>query len=158
MSYKRKSKVRWTITIISFVMSIIMFGAFVFGLFTAPPKTTDNVGALDYVIGSIDDSGKMIESYKSIYTKDMHSVSGLKVEVEKDSSFITYKVVFYDEDKNYISATEALANNYDETLAPEGAEYFRVVVTPNQVDGEDVVITALNIKKYSKQIAITYNV
>ena len=155
---KRKSKFKWTITIISFVMSVIMFGAFVVGLFTAPPKTTDNVGTLDYAIGGIDASCKIIESYKSIYMKEMCSVSGIDIDLNEDSSIVTYEIVFYDEDKKYISTSEVLSEDYDGSSNPEGAEFFRVIITPNQIDDEDVIITALNIGKYAKQLTITYNV
>ena len=156
MTYVKRSKAKWTITIISFVMSIIMFGAFIFGIFNRPSESTDEVGLFGWGIGNVDENGKVIESKKSIYTKDLQLVSGLKITLD-DEATITYKVAFYDEDKNYISVTDSLDDNYDSASTPETAKYFRIIVTPPQIDGEDVKINAFTVNKYAKQLEVIYN-
>ena len=154
---ERRSNIKWKITIISFIMSVIMFTAFVVGLFNPPGSTTETVGVLGYAIGNIDEDGKIVQSYKSMYMKNMQSTSGLEIDLNDETSMITYRVVFYDEDKEFISTTEVLDDDYDTSLTPEEAKFFRVIITPNQVDGDDVVVTALNISKFVKQLAVTYN-
>ena len=155
MAKMSKSKKMRIITIISFVMSVVMFGAFLFGIFNKPSETTE-IGLLDWGIGSVDSTtGKAVESYKSIYTKDLATVNGLEITVEDDAT-LTYKVIFYDEDKGFVSATEALDDDLDATSIPETAKYFRICVTPNQVDGEDVKVNAFSLNKYAKQLNVTF--
>lgn len=156
MTERRKHNIKWVITIISFVMSLVMFGAFIFGIFNKSDKTTDDMGLFDWGIGTVDEGGKVVDSKKSAYTKDLESVNGLEITLDDDAT-VTYKVAFYDEDKNYISVTEVLDENYDATLTPENAKYFRVVVTPYQVDGEDVKINVFNVNKYVKQLDVTFS-
>ena len=150
-----KAKTKWIITVISFVMSLIMFGAFIFGIFNKPTDTKE-LDLLDYGIGTIDSTtGKAVESRKSIYSKDLETVNGLEITVDDDAN-VTYKVAFYDEDKNFVSVTEALDDNFDVSSIPEGAKFFRLAITPNQVDGEDVKISALNMNKYAKQLEVVF--
>ena len=157
MSQAKSSKAKWAITVISFIMSLIMFGAFIFSLFNAPAKTTDTIGVFGYAIGKVDDSGRIVESRESIYSKELNSVAGLEIKVEADRSIVTYQLAFYDEDKEYVSTTESYAGDFDGVI-PENAEYFRIIITPNQVDDEDVKISIFNINKYAKQLTVTYNV
>lgn len=151
-----KSKIKWTITIISFVLSIFLFGAFVINLTNRAPETTDELGRLDYALGTIDEEGKILESKKSMYSKELQLIKGLKIELSENST-ITYKIVFYDEDKAYISTTESLDVAYSSDLEVEGAKYFRVIITPFQVDGEDVILTAFNMGKYIDQLEVIFN-
>lgn len=154
---KKKSKILLWITIISFVMSVIMFGAFIVGLARPSDNNTDTVGTFDYSLGTVDETGKLVESKKSIVQKEMQTVSGMKIELDEEAATVTYKVSFYDEDKNYISTTEALDEDYNAELTPENASYFRVIITPYQVDGEDVEISVWSINKYAKQLEVSYN-
>ena len=156
MTAAKRSKAKWIITIVSFVMSIIMFSAFIFGIFTKPGETTENVGTSDYGFGNIDDAGKVVQSYKAMYMKDMQTVTGLDIEVNDETSVLTYKVVFYDEEKAYVSATETLSDDFDATSIPENAKYFRVVIIPNQIDGEDVILNIFNVSNYAKKLAVSY--
>ena len=47
--------------------------------------------------------------------------------------------------------------DFDATEIPETAAFFRIVITPNQVDGEDVVLSVLNAGKYAGQLEVTYS-
>ena len=154
---KKKSKIILWITVISFIMSAIMFGAFVVGLARPSEKNTDTVGRFGYSLGTVDETGKLVESKKSIVQKEMQTVSGMKIELDEEAATVTYKVSFYDEDKNYISTTEALSADYSAELTPENASYFRVIITPYQVDGEDVELFVWNMSKYTKQLEVSYN-
>ena len=89
-------------------------------------------------------------------TKTNINVDGIEIKVN-DNATITYKVAFYDEDKEFIEMSSALDEDFDIADLPEGAEYFKVVITPNQVDGEDVKITILNVAHYANMLKITYN-
>jgi len=120
-------------------------------------NTTKTVSAGAYDIGNIDaTTGKYVASEKSIYMEEMQTVDGLTIEVEDDAQ-VTYKVAYYNEDKVFISMTDALAGDLDVETIPASAGYFRVIITPNAVDGEDVKLTVFNASSYAKQITVTYN-
>ena len=76
--------------------------------------------------GTINETGKIIESKKSIYS-DMTTIEDMEITLAENSN-ITYKVVFYDEDENFISMTESVETDFDTTANPENAEYFELFV------------------------------
>ena len=156
-SEKKRSRIKWIILVASFVMTVIMFGAFVNGMITErSSRTTDTLSASDYSIGTIDGtSGKILESKKNAYTKDMYKLEGVKISLNDEIATVTYKVAYYDEEGKFLSMSNELTASYD-AEAPEGAVYFRVLVTPYQVDGEDVTLTLFNKSKYVNQLEVTF--
>lgn len=135
--------------LVSAVVTALCFGF-------ANLNTTKTVSAGAYDIGTIDaTTGKYVASEKSIYMEEMQTIDGLTIEVEEDAQ-VSYKVAYYNEDKVFISMTDALTEDLATDSIPESASYFRVVITPNAVDGEDVEISLLNASKYAKQITVTY--
>ena len=152
----KKDKMKTLLIVLSFVLSLITTIAVCFGISNAT-KTTQSVSKSEFVLGSVDESGKVIESKKSIVMENAKNVDGLTIDIDEENATITYRVVFYGEDGEYLSTTESLETDYDATSTPETAETFRVVITPYQVDGEDVKIGYFTINKYAKQLDITYN-
>lgn len=135
--------------LVSAVVTALCFGF-------ANLNTTKTVSAGAYDIGTIDaTTGKYVASEKSIYMEEMQTIDGLTIEVKEDAQ-VSYKVAYYNEDKVFISMTDALTEDLATDSIPESASYFRVVITPNAVDGEDVEISLLNASKYAKQITVTY--
>lgn len=154
MNENKKNKLRWALTIGSICLSVITLIAVCVGLGNvSKTKTLKNS---DYAVGSINASGKIIESKQNAYTKDAYSVDGMIIEIDDDAT-ITYKVAFYDEKDAFVSMTDSKSADFDATEIPATAKTFRVVVTPNQVDGEPVELNLLNMNKYVSQLAITYN-
>lgn len=149
---EKKNKIKWILTIVSFVLSLatIIGVLFAFGNM-AETKTMSSTA---YHIGTIDDGGKIVDSRKSIYS-DMKTTESLEITLDEDSQ-ITYKVVFYDENEDFISMSETLETDFDTTATPENAEYFRVVITPNQIDGEDTIVNIFNMGKYTKMLNVTF--
>ncbi len=153
-SHVKKDKWKWAITFISI---ILILGA-VIGLFFALGHVNDTTKTLttsSYSIGSVDTTtGKAIESRQNAYTHDMYKTQDMKIVVDEDAT-VSYKVVFYDEAKDFVSATDSLNADFDNNSIPATAKYFRVVVTPAKVDGENVNLTILNMGKYVGQITVT---
>ena len=89
--------------------------------------------------------------------KDTESVEGLTIDIDEDNATISYRVAFYDEEGEFVSITDYLETDYDETVTPETAESFRVLITPDQVDGEDVEINIFTIAKYANQLDVAYS-
>lgn len=155
MSEKKKSKVKWWLTIVSVFLSIATLVAVCVGLGNL--ADTKNVSKSDYAIGTISETGKIVESKQSAYMKDAETIDGLVIDIDEDTATITYKVAFYDEDGKFISMTESQETDFDTANIPETADTFRVVITPYQVDGENVEMNIFNMSKYTSQLDITFN-
>ena len=109
----------------------------------------------DYSVGAISTTtGKAIESKQSFFTEKMYSVDDLEIKVKEDAT-VSYKVFFYNADKEFISATTDSTTDFLSTSLAEGAKYFRIMITPAQVDGEAVECKLLNQKKYISQLVVT---
>ena len=156
MTTKKKNKLKWLLTIGSAVLSVVALVGVCFGFSNlAKTKSVDNG---DFAVGTIvAESGKIVESKHSAYMKDAENVDGLTIDIDEETATITYKVAFYDEDGKFISMTETMDEDFDATNIPENATQFRVVVTPYQVDGENVELNIFNMSKYTSQLEITYN-
>ena len=154
MNTKKKNKLKLLLTITSVILSIITFVAVCVGLSKlSPTKSVDNN---DYAIGTIAESGKIVESKQSVYMKDAETIDGLTIGIDEETATITYKVAFYDEDGKFISMTESLDADFDATTIPENADTFRVVITPYQVDGENVELNIFNMGKYTSQLDVSF--
>lgn len=153
---KRNSTLKWIAIALSLVLSIVAVCSAMIGIFKSPSDAPDEVGLFGYSLGTVDESGKVVESKKSAIQKEMQTVNGMDIQLDEETATVTYKVVFYDENKDYISTTESLSVDYNAELTPENAKYFRVIITPYQVDGEDVTLTLFNKAKYVEQLEVTY--
>lgn len=155
MTEKKKGKIKWWLTITSVILSIATLVAVCVGLGNI--ADTKKVDTNDYAIGTIAETGKIVESKQSAYMKDAESVDGLVIDIDEETATITYKVAFYDEDGKFISMTESQETDFDTANVPENAETFRVVITPYQVDGENVELNIFNMGKYTSQLDVSYN-
>lgn len=147
-------KVKWIITAVLFVVLI----GLVIGLTVRlnNNETSKTLTTFNYEIGAIDTTtGSEIDSQQSIRQKSLANVDGMKIEVAEDSQ-VTYKVLFYDEEETFVSATSSLSGDFAEEV-PETAEYFKIVITPNEVDGEPVTVSVFNCDRYSQMLTVSYN-
>lgn len=155
MKLFRTNKSKWILTLVAFLLVAVVLISF--GVKLSQQEKQKQANLLDYSIGTISSTtGKYVESNKSLYTKNLLKVEDMEIKVVEDAT-ITYKVAFYDEDKDFVSMSDAQDDDFSSADIPEGAVYFRVVITPNQVDEEDVKITVLNLAKYSNMLKITYS-
>ena len=152
----KREKLKGIMVLASCLLSVATFMTVAIGM-SKSTKTTATLRSVEYTLGNVDEDGKVIESKKAIVMKDTKNVDGLAIDIDEENATVTYRVVFYGEDGEYLSTTESMAADYEEEITPDGAETFRIVVTPNQVDGEDVQIGALSVGKYAKQLDVTYN-
>ena len=139
--------------IISLVLIALLSVAMVFAFVKIDKnESTKTIGgnSFNYSIGLLDESGEYEQGTSSIYMKSFYDVDGLTVEVAEDAT-VTYKICFYDEDKNFVSMTESLSEDFDGSTTPENAEYFRVVVTPTN----DAEVQWTEIGMYAGMITVT---
>lgn len=150
----KKDKFKWAFTLISIILLAVVVISI--GIRLNKNEKTVKVSTRMYAIGAIDNTGKIVESKQSIYLRDMQTVDGLVIETAENAS-VSYIVSYYDEDKAFVSATTAQTADLDTTGIPSTAKYFRVMITPAEVDGEKVTVTIWNMSKYSNQLKIEFN-
>ena len=139
------------------VLTFVLITILSVGLIAVAVKLDDSIKTRDvsvteYTIGALGDTGKEKEDTGSIVTEDFINVSGLTITVKEDAN-VTYKLYFYDEEKEFISATEELDTDTNSTTVVEGAKYFKIVITPTG----DSEISNLEISKYAKRLTVTVN-
>lgn len=154
MKFKKKGKkILSTILILASILLIVG----VITTLTRRNKADDgfDLVKLNFERGTLDATGEYSETKGSIYTKDVF-VCGTSVRVKIDfDSDVTYRIFFYDEDDEFIEASD----EYDKTetvLAPEGAEYARILVIPewDDIDVDKQIIRSWKVRKYAKQLTV----
>lgn len=155
LSENKKNKFKFALTIVSVILSIVTLIAVCVGLGNL--ADTKTLGNSAFGIGTISETGKIVESKQNAYTKKAYSIDGMAIELDEETATITYKVAFYDEDGAFVSMTDALDEDFVTSTIPATAKTFRVVVTPLAVDGEPVELNIFNVGKYISQIQVTIN-
>lgn len=144
-------------TILIVLACVFIFGA-IFGLVSFLTKKdnekTTTFSTNIYSIGGLTEQGVYKETTESIYTKNLIGCMGLKTKLIFDNT-ISYRIFFYDESSNFISATSKLTSNYDssEEAMPIETKSCRIVITPN----EDDYIKWYEVRGYAKQLSIIVN-
>jgi len=155
MTDRKKKKINIILTITSIVLSVLALAGVMVALHK--DNTTKTATTTMFSIGTINETGKVVESKQNAYLKDMQTTDGLQIELDEETATITYKVAFYDEEGAFVSMTEALETDFDAENIPENATQFRVVITPLAVDGEAVELNIFNMAKYVNQLEVTFN-
>ena len=155
MTAVKKSKTSLVVSIVSMLLSVVTILALVFSLGSSQVTTT-TANATMFKNGAINEDGKVIESNLSAVLSEAKTVKDMNIEIDEESAVITYKVAFYDKDGNFISMTDEQVADFDVNEIPQDADTFRVVVTPNEVDGEAVKINSLNRVKYVNQLKVSF--
>lgn len=132
MRVKRKSLI-----IVTVIAVIALLGVVGLGLVVNDQISTLELKSWNYTVADLDSEGELDSSDENIVTKDYIKVDGLEITVNEEAE-ITYRVVFYDEDKEYISETDELTTDFQDSEIPEGAEYCKIVITP--VDDNEISI------------------
>lgn len=122
----------WRNVLIITLTVVLGIGA-IAGIASIAKKDTKTISATYFKRGAIDSNGFYIESDTSIYTKDLIECQGLKIEADFEATG-SYQVFYYDNNKQFIAATEVL-DCQSNVLYSKGetyafAKYFRVVITP----------------------------
>ena len=101
---------------------------------------------------STEDGGE-IKGTTSIRTKDFVTLDGLTVDIKNDAS-IVYQIFYYNEDDEFISASEELTADYDASTASvaEDAAKVRIMVTP--VNDPEVGVT--EIPSYAGELTVEW--
>ena len=113
--------------------------------------TTKDVSSSAYAVGTINAEGKLVDGTTSICTKKLIDVDGLECDYNEDEANVEYTVYFYDKDNTFLSSTGALKRDTDATDIPEGAESFRIMITPLS----DNEVSLFEVSKYASAVTVT---
>ena len=116
-----------------------------------------------FEVGGLDETtGKYVEDDGTIYTKEAFKCQGLEIKLDFDN-MVDYQVFFYEEDGDFISATNVLSGNAVLDV-PLTSTHARIEATPQWSEmGEDYededkqVIKWYNVTKYSSQMEVKVN-
>ena len=103
-----------------------------------------------FAVGCIDETGDIDDSELSIYTKKAIEFEVLVVDWDEEKNG-TYQLFFYDEDDEFVSASEVY-NADAEIEMVEGATQARLVITPTLE--EDDEINFFEVVKYSSYVKL----
>ncbi len=154
---KAKFKKNWWIYLIVGVLVCAMLGGIIYAIVVAVDGKvkTEKISASEFSLGGLDENGKYVETKESIYTKDAFGCYGLTVTPEFESQ-VKYQIYFYDSTGEFLSKTNVLEKAYTDEV-PLLASHARIVITPNEEDGETVTMNVFNKSKYAKQLTIKVN-
>jgi hypothetical protein len=160
-NYRRKSK--WKSILCGILVVATLIGACA-GIAALGKKETKTIGAGAFKVGGVNENGIYEKSTVSIYTEDMFECQGLVIEPEFEASG-TYRVFYYDSNKNFIGATEVM--NAADSIYTKGnsfilAKYARIMITPDAVDEDgkadkDFKIRFYEVYGYASDFTITVN-
>lgn len=116
-----------------------------------------------FEVGGLKDiDGKYEETEKTIYTKKAFECKGLEITLDFDNT-IKYQVFYYEDDGDFISATEVISDNQD-LVVPDMATHARLEITPKWSEMgedykkvEDQKIKWYEVSKYANQINVKVN-
>ena len=155
---KMKVKTKKWLKVLGMVIAVaVTLGAVTSLASKCEKEDTKQLGVFDYEIGALSDTdGKKIKDDKSgIVSKDMYSIDGFTVELEKDAD-VMYQLNFYDADKAWVSM-ETYKQDFDgdkaETLKAQGIAYARVEIIP--LEDEDDKVSIFEKTGYVKQVMVT---
>lgn len=115
---------------------------------------TKTIGATSYQVAVYDiDTGKIDKADTEHILSDLITVDGLSIKTSEDSN-IEYTLHWFNEDKDYLSSSEAQTDDWAGTV-PTDAKYVRIEIDP--VKDEDGVVSLFELPGYVAQLEVTVN-
>lgn len=155
-----KQRVNWKTVLITVIAVALVaaLGVTAVSLFNKKDKDEDGFYTvdLDFHVGGLNADGTYKETDGSLYTREAIEADTVKVALDFESN-VKYALYFYDEFDEFVSGGVELGKG-SETVVPEGATHFRLVITPiwgEDVDAEDQKITIFNKNSYIKQLTVS---
>ena len=143
----QSDKAKWVITLIAFILLTAVVVGLAVGLSNLIPE---EITASDFKVGALNAQGQFVQDNSSIVSKSLIKAKDITIAIEEDAE-VTYKVFFFDEGKEFISNTDALSADFDETSIPENAVYVKVLIVPT----DDAEVGTVEVSKYAQMLTIT---
>ena len=144
----KKPKWKW---ITAGIVILLLVAAVTVLAVTLAKVPVGTLTATEYKIGTLSVNGNFEESKNAVVTKDFVNAENFSVKLTKEAK-VTYKIAFYDADKDFIEMTEKLSENYNPTSLPEGTMYFKLTVIPTETKD----LKTSDIKDIVTQLTVIY--
>ena len=144
----KKPKWKW---ITAGIVILLLVAAVTVLAVTLAKVPVGTLTATEYRIGTLSVNGNFEESKNAVVTKDFVNAENFSVKLTKEAN-VTYKIAFYDADKDFIEMTEKLSENYNPTSLPEGTMYFKLTVIPTETKD----LKTSDIKDIVTQLTVIY--
>ena len=152
--HKRSDNVKWFVAFV--LIAVLLVGMVAMSIKLVKNDTTDKVGAFDWEIGGISETGEEVKNTGCIRTKNTITVDGLEIVIAEEAD-IKYSVFFYslddDDEEVFISASTGLVGDFAAESIPEGAEVCRIVIEPTM----DAEVGIFEINTYASQLSIEFS-
>lgn len=167
MTYKKSKRKNQVKSIATAVISIALVVAVIAGLGVLFTRETKRVSPTVFSVGGMNAAGEYVKVTNSIYTKDFIECDGLAIEPDFEAQG-TYQVFYYDENKQFIGATDVMDSVdgvYNKAETYLFAHYCRITITPEIVvedEEESEVVKEAKIRfwevaQYANDYKITVN-
>ena len=151
--FKTKRKISWKKLISAIAVVVILLGS-IAGIRACTKDETKTISASAFSRGSLDENGEYVETNASLYTPEAIACRGLKIVPDFDAQF-TYDVYYYDYQDNFVDKKLGFKKSYDEDYPLYIATHCRIVIHPNNSDGENNEISWLEVRSIAKKLTIT---
>lgn len=107
-------------------------------------KTEKILTEEDYQVGGINTAtGKFdTENEFALMTMNYYKLDGAKIEFDSGDTTISYRVFYYNANKEFVGNSDFLKVDYNLT-APEGSVYFRIMVNTDEIKPTDKNVSDL---------------
>ena len=145
-SWRNKDKIQNIAIAVLAVTTVLSVGTLIV---TNVNEDTKVLKASNFEIASVADDGDLVKDGTTSLVSGFVNAEDLQIEIA-ENAVVTYKVHYYDEDKEWVSSTVEQSVDYALEM-PETAEYARVEITPI----EDNYISVFEKAEYASQIKVT---
>lgn len=145
--FRSKGKTKNVAIVVLSTLLVLTGGALTVKMLQDDTKT---LKSSNYSIATVTDEGELDKAKKTSLVSNYVKAKDLDIDITENAT-VTYKVHYYNADKEYLSSTDILAVDYVESELVEGTKYVRVEITPT----EDNYISVFEKSEYASQITVT---
>ena len=130
----KKSKLKKVLAGVGIVLALATTGGLI--AHWATNKKDDDVesATVKYTIGVMTEDGKIDDGKKTSLISDFVEVENLVIDIPDEDSAVSYKVHYYNEDKEYVFSTDMFTVDYEQGELGENIKYARIELTAVEED------------------------
>lgn len=145
--FRSKGKTKNVVIVVLSTLLVLTGGTLTAKMLQDDTKT---LKTSNYSIATVTNEGELDKAKKTSLVSNYVKAKDLDIDITENAT-VTYKVHYYNADKEYLSSTDILAVDYVESELVEGTKYVRVEITPT----EDNYISIFEKSEYASQIMVT---
>lgn len=147
MARYNKGKAKNVAIVVLSTLLVVSSGALTINLLKDDTKTLKSTS---YTIAAVNSEGEVDKDKNTALVTGFVKADDMEIEISENAT-VTYKVHYYNADKEYLSSSTTFATDYVEGELVEGTKYARVEITPT----EDNYISIWEKSEYVSQVTVT---